>query len=170
MSAASEAIHRYWTETADVTEVTAKKQLFLAGFRERGIVKGGLLAADISRATAYVWRSLDPEFKRAWDEVKELANDDVRESIYDQAVSRKNIVASIFYAKHNCPEYQERVRVDVNVLHRQVEERLEQMRSQRPRLAAASAKAIITEVLGFDRRESVALPADNDHRNDHRNE
>jgi hypothetical protein len=168
MSTASEAIHRYWTETADVTDVTQKKRLFLVGFAERGVIKGGLIAADISRNTAYVWRNLDPEFRQAWDEVRENARDEVRESIYDQAVSRKNIVASIFYAKHNCPEYKERTEIDVQVVHRQVEERLEQYRQQLA-LPPASTKDIINSVLGFtggDTSQPVAAPTTNDNHHD----
>jgi hypothetical protein len=168
MSAAANAIHRYWTEVADVAEVAEKKRLFLAGLKERGVVKAGLVNADISRGTAYLWRGMDADFKREWDEIRENCHDEVRESIFDQAVSRKNIVASIFYAKHNCPEYNERVQVDIHVVQQQVEERIEQYRRQQQQLSLppASTKDIINAALGLNRPEAIPVES-GDRRDDH---
>jgi hypothetical protein len=149
MSAVAEKIREYYA--SNCTDYTEEKKLFLEGLRERGVVQGGLDLARISRTTAYMWRSLDPEFRRAWDEVKEACNDNVRQTIYQQAVSGKNALYSIFYAKHNCPEYRERVTIDVNMVQSEVEERLSVLAN---RLPSASTKDLISEALGLPRRST----------------
>jgi nitric oxide reductase activation protein len=108
--------------------------------------------------------------------VKETCNDNVRQTIYEQAVTGKNALYSIFYAKHNCPEYRERVQVDVTMIHSEIENRLEQLQAKftgvaemvmpqevpqevPPQLPPQSTKEIIAEVFGLS-PERVPEPRD----------
>ena len=113
MSTAQDAINRYWTERADVTEVTEKKLLFLQGLRESGTVLHAVEFAHIARNTAYLWRNLDAQFKADWDAALEDCTDKIERSLYNQAVSEKNVVATIFYLKHNRAKYREETRIIV---------------------------------------------------------
>lgn len=155
MSAVAEQVRQHYLATH--TDHTEEKNAFLVGLKETGVVQGGLDRAGICRATAYAWRSMDPEFRRAWDEVKEACNDNVRQTIYQQAVSGKNALYSIFYAKHNCPEYRERVQVDVQMIQGEVEDRLSALAN---RLPSASTKDLISEALGLPRRQTTSLPVE----------
>ena len=162
MSAVREKLAQYWE--ANPTDLAEKMDLFLAGLTQFGTVKHAAEYAQIDRNTAYDWRNRYPEFRRRWDLVLEDVTDDVEKSLYNQAVSEKNVVATIFYLKNNRNKYRDRVNVDVTVMNSQVEERLECLRA---RLPSASTKDIINEVLGIPRRqersEAVEVPrSDND--------
>jgi hypothetical protein len=166
MGVAAEAITNYWESHA--TEATEKKLLFLQGLADSGTVIHAAELAGINRRTAYLWRSMDPEFRAQWDEVLENTTDNVERSLYNQAVSEKNVVATIFYLKANRAKYRDRVQLDIPAIQRQVEERLEQYRLQLA-LPPASTKDIINSVLGFtggDTSQPVAAPTTNDNHHD----
>lgn len=152
MSTAIEAITRYWETHA--TEATRKKTLFLQGLEESGTVKHAAEFAGINRVTAYQWRNVDLEFRRAWDAVLEDVTDNVEASLYRQASSDKNVVATIFYLKNNRHKYRDRVTIDVTGVQREVEGRVEQLLA---RLPSASTKDIISEALGVP-RASLSQP------------
>jgi hypothetical protein len=166
MSVATEAITRYWETHA--TEATEKKLLFLQGLADSGTVIHAAELAGINRRTAYLWRSTDAEFRAQWDEVLENTTDRVERSLYNQAVSEKNVVATIFYLKANRAKYRDRVQLDIPTIQRQVEDRLEEYRKQLA-LPPASTKDIINSVLGFtggDTSQPVAAPTADDNHHD----
>lgn len=80
--------------------------------------------AQVDRRIVYSWRSEDREFREAWDEAKEDAIDRVENTLYDMATNGKNVVATIFYLKGNRAHYRDNLRIDVNALHREIEELL----------------------------------------------
>jgi hypothetical protein len=149
VSVAAEAIANYWESHA--TEATEKKSLFLEGLKEYGTVKHAAQFAQINRITAYQWRSVDPQFRQAWDAILEDVTDDVEASLYRQASSDKNVVATIFYLKNNRHKYRDRVTIDVVSTQREVEDRLSALAN---RLPSASTKDLISEALGLPRRNS----------------
>lgn len=116
---------QYWQEHP--VETAPKKREFIVALRERAIVYRACEAANVERHTAYCWRAEDPEFRRAWDDAKENTTDRVEESLFNQAVSGKNVVATIFYLKGNRPQYRDRLAVDVNAMNREIAERLAAM-------------------------------------------
>ncbi len=160
MSAASEAIANYWETHA--TEATAKKSAFLAGLQESGTVTHAARLAGISRYTAYQWRNIDRDFRFEWESILEDVTDNVERSLYNQAVSEKNVVATIFYLKGNRrAKYGDRVAFDVHAVTNEIEDRLGQL-NELPSPASSpssqSTKDIIAEVLNGPRQ----LRADND--------
>jgi hypothetical protein len=148
---ATAALIRYWE--SHVTEATAKKDAFLVAMRECGTVLDAAERADINRQTAYLWRRIDPEFRDAWDRAKEDANDKVKRSLYNMATSEKNVVATIFWLKSNCPDYRERIQVDVTAMEREIEDRLDSLPREivsgqlADSLLAPSPKGLLTEML-----------------------
>jgi hypothetical protein len=154
---------------ANPNSANAKKQAFIEALRDKGIVRRAIDASGIDRTIAYIWRETDPEFRQAWLQALEDSTDEVEESLYDMAVSRKNVVATIFHLKGNRRnKYNDRITVDTDLLQRQVEERLERYRQQLS-LPPASTKDIINSVLGFtggDTSQPVAAPTTNDNHHD----
>lgn len=159
MSAAAEAISNYWLTHA--TEATEKQDLFIQGLEQTGTVIHAAQFAGINRQTAYQWRNLFPEFKQRWDDTLENVTDNVERSLYNQAVSEKNVVATIFYLKNNRAKYRDRVTIDVVSTQREVEERLtelqaklqggeigERVSSLQLSPAPASTKEIIAQAIG----------------------
>jgi hypothetical protein len=163
MSAAAEAIANYWETHA--TEATEKKQLFLEAMQECGIVLESCVRAGINRTTAYRFRWADNEFRNAWDSAKADADDRIRHSLYNQAKSEKNVVATIFYLKHNCPEYKEGLPLDLSSVDRQIEDWLSQLQPQGAQGIATSSpshstKEIIAEVLNTKRQLPAPISPD----------
>lgn len=144
---ATAALIHYWETHA--TEATEKKNAFLEAMRECGTVLDAAERAGVNRRTVYLWRSIDPEFRDAWDRAKEDANDKVKRSLYNMATSEKNVVATIFWLKSNCPDYRERIQVDVTAMEREIEDRLDsQMRQVHANSPSPhSVKALLTEML-----------------------
>ena len=102
----------YWEQNP--TNATAKKTAFITALRETGIVRRACERAEIDRPTVYLWRQSDPEFKAAWEDALEDATDEVEHSLYDQAVSRRNVAATIFYLKNNREKYREETRIIIS--------------------------------------------------------
>lgn len=118
----TDMVAEYWRNHA--THATEKKNEFLEVLRTNGIVQHACEIAKIHKATVYRWRESDPEFRAAWDLALDDAVDKVEHSLYDQAVSRKNVVATIFYLKGNRAKYRDRLSVDVNAVQGEIEQRL----------------------------------------------
>ena len=170
MSAAAEAIANYWETHA--TEATEKQELFLQGLRETGTVLHAAELAGINRVTAYQWRRVFPEFRLAWDIALEDATDKVERSLFNQAVSEKNVVATIFYLKNNRHKYRERVTVDVVGMQSELEDKAEGLRqrveSGQLRLPSANLKDLIHDAMGVPRPAPTPIPvttpgSDSDH-------
>ena len=158
MSAATDAIRQYWVDGANVADVADKKLVFLQGLRESGTVLHACEFANISRTTAYIWRNIDPEFRADWDAALEDVTDNVERSLYRQAVSEKNVVATIFYLKANRAKYRDRLQIDVPQLQRQVEDRVSELQTKllntsNSSSSTGSTKDLIAEVIGTRRTE-----------------
>ena len=144
----------------NTTDTTDKKLLFLQGLRECGTVLHAADFAQINRKTAYIWRSMDADFREAWDAALEDVTDNVERSLYRQAVSEKNVVATIFYLKANRAKYRDRLQIDVPQLQRQVEDRVSELQTKLLATATSnspsstgSTKDLIAEVIGTRRTE-----------------
>jgi len=137
--------------------------LFLQGLKESGTVLHAAEFANIHRNCAYDWRKDDPEFRAEWDAIVEGVVDNVERSLYRQAISEKNVVATIFYLKANRPKYRDRVQLDVPSLHRQIEERLSRGTAH-PQLSSASTKDIINAALGLKGETRQVVHVDGDDR------
>lgn len=149
MSAVAEKIAEYYRDNLDA--YNEKCDLFIEALRETGIIRRACFAAGLDRSMPYVWRANDPEFRKRWDQALEDSTDNVEESLYDMAVSRKNVVATIFYLKNNRHKYRDRVSIDIVSTQREVEDRLSVLAN---RLPSASTKDLISEALGLPRRNT----------------
>jgi hypothetical protein len=81
----------------------------------------------IDSKTAYIWRSLDPEFREAWDYAQEDATDVVEDSLYRQATSDKCFLATIAWLKARRPIYRDKLTVDVSAIQREIEQRVDEL-------------------------------------------
>jgi hypothetical protein len=161
MSTVAEKISAYWQ--SNLTDLTEKKSLFIAGMRECGTVLDAADRADISRQTAYEWRRADPGFRNDWDAAKADADDKVKRSLFNQAVSERNVVATIFWLKNNCADYRDRIQVDLQAVDKEIEDRLgELLPPSQPAtsLASHSTKEIIAEVLNTKRQLPAPISPD----------
>ena len=151
-------IDQYWQ--ANPTGLAAKKQLFLEGMKQHGVVLDACEVADISRTTAYDWRMQDPDFRAQWDAAKASADDRVKRSLYRMATSEKNVVATIYWLKNNCPDYRDRVTVDVTALQREIEDYADGNLELSPAdaLPLHNAKEIINGVLNVGTPTPKLLP------------
>ena len=113
MSAVAEKIAAYYNDPVNLAALTEKQDLFLAGLRETGIVMRACERANVSRVTAYQWRSLFPEFKQRWDDALEDPVDEVEETLLKMAKSGNNITATMSYLRHNRAKYREETRIVV---------------------------------------------------------
>jgi hypothetical protein len=80
------------------------------------------------------------------------------------ATSEKNVVATIYWLKNNCPEYRDRITVDVHAIQGEIEQRLDELHGE---LHAASpptlnAKSIIDEVIRGPLPLSLPVPPTTD--------
>lgn len=167
MSAIAEKIQAYYEDPAHLSDLTEKQTLFIEGMRLYGTVLKACEHAHLSRQVVYVWRSIYPEFRANWDAAKEDANDKVKNSLFNMAVSEKNVVATIYWLKNNCPEYRDRVQVDVISTQNEVEDRLREltermksMKSQPDSLPSASTKEIINQAIGLSSSKQLVDPRD----------
>ena len=85
-------------------------------------------AAGVSRWTAYRWRQDDLEFADQWDEAIENAVDAVENVIYQRALSG-DVIAAIFYLKAQRPKFRDRLNINVEQLHSEIEEAFERLRA-----------------------------------------
>ena len=131
-------INAYWQNNP--AHATDKKIEFINALRDTGIVRRAADVADIDRMTVYEWRKGDPEFRAAWDTALEEATDLVEHSLFNQAVSEKNVVATIFYLKGNRAKYRDRLSVDVNAVQGEIEQRLSAL--------GDGTKDLINDVIG----------------------
>jgi hypothetical protein len=139
----TEKIRQYYADNVDAYR--EKCRLFISALQEKPNVRRACAHAGLDRSTPYVWRANDPDFRQAWDSALEDNHDEVEGSLYDMAVSGKNVVATIFYLKNNRrAKYGDRVTVDFQDQQRIVEQRLDSLRAHQPE---ASTKDIIRKVL-----------------------
>lgn len=131
------------------------KDAFIEALRNcGGIVRRACEAVRIDSKTAYIWRSIDPEFREAWNYALEDANDVVEDSLYRQATSDKCFLATIAWLKARRPMYRDKLELDVSAVQREIEERLEGMGLLAASLVGASPistptpKTLIAEALG----------------------
>lgn len=134
----SDKVAQWYENHADVAD--SKKQDFLSALKELGIVRRAIEASHLDRRIVYTWRNSDPDFRKAWDDALEDVTDTVEHSLYDMAVSRKNVVAAIVWLKAHRAKYRDRLAIDVNSLDREIEDRLSSMDD--------STKGIITQAIG----------------------
>lgn len=104
---------------------------FLAAFAECAVISWAANKAGVSRRTVYNWIDDDPNFKTAYDETLQEANDAIRAEIWRRGVQgwdepqfqrgvrvgtvRKYDAALLmFLAKARMPEYRERMDVTTN--------------------------------------------------------
>lgn len=79
--------------------LTPKKRTFLITFKRRLCnVTHACEASGITRETYYDWRSTDPIFKRAADEIKESAKDFAESVLMSNIVAKKE-ASTMFYLK-----------------------------------------------------------------------
>lgn len=151
MSTVAEKLTQYYLDPANLADVAEKKTLFLKGLQDTGTVLHAAELADIHRNTAYLWRQIDPEFKAAWDAALEDATDVVERSLYRQAISEKNIVATIFYLKHNRAKYREETRI---IVAKEVDETIDR---------AIAAHQLPTSLEPVDAIDTPTLTGELDH-------
>ena len=75
-----------------------KKALLEALTKSLGIVTTACKQADVGRTTYYQWLREDPDFKRAVNDVKEIALDFAESQLHKQ-IQEGNTTATIFYMK-----------------------------------------------------------------------
>jgi hypothetical protein len=157
---------RFHETRIDCTDVTERKQQFLTALTATGIVLRAARAAGVSRRTVYFWRQVDAEFREAWEQAQESAVDMAEDSLYQQAISQRNVVATIFYLKGNRSKYKDRVQVDVNAIQREIEERVEKLAGGQITTAGSfdshAAKDILADVLSQQRLLSSSPTTDTD--------
>ena len=84
-------------------------------------------AGGVSRWTAYRWRQDDLEFPDQWDEAIENAVDAVENVIYQRALGG-DVIAAIFYLKAQRSKFRDRLNINVEQLHSEIEEAIERIR------------------------------------------
>ena len=109
-----------------MTDVTDKKRSSSRRWKRKVLFSTLVKAAGISRWTAYRWRQEDPEFASRWDQALENAVDVVENPLYQKAVSGDTI-CMIFYLKAHRPKYRDRLSVNVEQLHSEIEDRMAQL-------------------------------------------
>lgn len=146
MSAVSNRI----LEHLSATDATDLKQLFLQGLRESGTICHAADFAGVNRVTAWRWRQLDAEFRQAWDAALEDVGDNVERSLYRQAVSEKNVVATIFWLKNNRAKYRDKLPIDLTSAQHEIEEQSRRLLGPAGDLNTThSTKDIILEAIGI---------------------
>jgi hypothetical protein len=120
---------------------------FLDRLRDCGIVRRACEAARIDSKTAYIWRSIDPEFREAWDYALEDATDNVEDSLYRQATSDKCFLATIAWLKARRPMYRDKLQVDVAAVQREIEERVDELSSLADSPVLPPSKSTLAELL-----------------------
>ena len=106
----------------------SRKKRFIEALTLQGTVYHAAQAAGISRQTAYRWRDDDLKFALCWDEAIENAVDAVENVVYHRALSG-DIIAAIFYLKAQRPKFRDRLDVNVEQLHSEIEEALDRIRA-----------------------------------------
>ena len=136
MSAVCEKIQQYYRDNLDAYQ--EKCDLFIHALQEKPIIRRACIAAGLDRTTPYVWRANDPEFKRRWDEALEGGSDEVEDSLYDMATSRRNVAATIIWLKAHRPKYREEQRI---IIAKEVDEAIDRAISEH-QLPAALGPAL----------------------------
>ena len=142
MDEVTRKIADYWTRHPD--QQREKKEAFVEALRENGVVRSAAAVAHVDRRIVYSWRIEDEEFRAAWDEALEDATDQVERSLYRQAVSEKNVAATIFYLKHNRPKYREQTRI---VLATEVDEAIERAIAQHSLPGVIDTTAVVSDTV-----------------------
>jgi len=75
-----------------------KKELIVALEKSLGIVTTACKSVNIARSTFYEWLKDDPEFKKAVDDIGDIALDFAESKLHNQ-ISDSNTAATIFYLK-----------------------------------------------------------------------
>jgi hypothetical protein len=75
-----------------------KKELIVALEKSLGIVTTACKSVNIARSTFYEWLKDDPEFKKAVDDIGDIALDFAESKLHTQ-ISDSNTAATIFYLK-----------------------------------------------------------------------
>lgn len=140
MDQVTRKIADYWTRHPE--QQREKKKAFVEALRENGIVRSAAAVAHVDRKIVYSWRLEDAEFRAAWGEALEDATDQVERSLYRQAISEKNVVATIFYLKHNRAKYRDEIRI---VTASEVDEAIERAIAQHSLPTVIDTTAIISD-------------------------
>jgi len=77
---------------------TKKKAVLLALEKSLGIVTTACKSVGISRASLYEWKEKDPEFKKAVDDIEDIAIDFVESRLFLK-IRGDDITAIIFFLK-----------------------------------------------------------------------
>jgi hypothetical protein len=86
-------------ESARRTHTDIKKRLILEALEKTlGVVTSACKIADVGRSTFYEWLEKDPEFKKAVDDISDIALDFAESKLHEQ-IKEKNTAATIFYLK-----------------------------------------------------------------------
>lgn len=95
-------------------DMAEKKAVFLAALAETKYPNVGRAAkrARVGRQTVYSWRESDPEFRAAWDEIKEASLDDAEETVVLHG--EKNVVAAFGYLRAHRENWREKAQLDVH--------------------------------------------------------
>ena len=75
-----------------------KRNMLEALEKTLGVVAPAAKKANIARQTHYEWLSLDPEYRKAVEDIENLALDFAESKLHSQIAS-DNIVATIFFLK-----------------------------------------------------------------------
>lgn len=89
--------HLLYRSVADRQE-EAKTNFLLALEKSLGVVQTACKKSGLSRTTYYNWRTKDPDFAKAVDEVQNVALDFAEDALF-QSIQRGNVAAIIFYLK-----------------------------------------------------------------------
>jgi hypothetical protein len=75
-----------------------KKSMIEALEKSLGVITSACKSVGIARSTHYKWYETDEDYKRAVDDIADIALDFVESQLYKQ-IAEKDTVATIFYLK-----------------------------------------------------------------------
>ena len=89
------------------------KARFLKELRKCSSVLLAAERARIGRKTVYEWRDADPQFAEHWDDALEMAREDVKVSVHEEAVRKDgNTTLKIFATKAYFPEFRDKAQLE----------------------------------------------------------
>ena len=87
--------------------IATAKALFIAAFRNAGVVSHACESACIGRTTAYKYRDEDEQFRKAWDDAEQLFIDDLEHEAFRRGKEKSDVLL-MFALRNNRTKYQER--------------------------------------------------------------
>lgn len=135
-----------------------RKRKFIEGMIKTHTVYRAATIAGVSKKTAYNWYHSDPQFAEAWDEAEDSSTDRLESSMYERAVANDTI-SGIFLLKKYRPAFRDKIQVDVEILHSEIESLAKQVE---PRQLQPITTEFINGEYQVQQLESLTVVPDND--------